>query len=115
MAVIPMVTFASVTGDLQRRVAMAYEHVYIDAAEMRERELLGAARTRVKQLQREAGWLDFYYGSLHDGGPALKLIFVEFQYDATGSGVVEAYRTNGALLVRAHFSQTQNLTWEFVP
>lgn len=112
LGALPLTARATALGDLQRRVAVAYSHGQLEAHEMDGSDLRGAAEKRVGALSKEEGWLDFYYGIVRDGGAPLTVVLVEFQYDADGSGVVEAYRTNGNLVVRAKFDEFQNLTWE---
>jgi hypothetical protein len=115
LSVLPLSSWASATGDLQRRIAAAYMDGHMVASDMPTNQLKGAAKARVMDLGTRDGWLDYYYGAIADGGPALKVVFVEFQYDIDGSGVVEVFHTNGNVIVRARFDEYQNLTWDIQP
>jgi hypothetical protein len=113
LAISPLQTSATALGDQQRRAATAYERNLLTASDVPDRELRGDALRRVRELSKEQGWLDYFYGDIRDGGPAKRYVYLEFQYDRSGSGVVEIYNLNGSLFLSGEFSQSQVLTWDF--
>lgn len=68
---------------------------------------------RIEDLSDEDGWIDVFYGDIHDGGPAQRYIYLEWQFDRTGEGYVDIYNTNGSIFLRGEFSQHSALTWDF--
>jgi len=98
---------------LKQRVAAAYDHGQLVLSELRKADLRLAARDRVLELEPLPDIiLDFWQARLTDGGPPLKVIFLEYQIP-DGSGAVEVYHLDGNFLVRAHFDEFTDLTWEF--
>ena len=113
LVILPLQVSATALGDMQRRAATAYERNLMKASEVPNSELRGDLRQRVRELSKEDGWLDYFFGDIRDGRPVKRYIYMEFQYDHSGSGYVEIYNLNGSLFLRGWFSQTQVLTWDF--
>lgn len=111
MAVMPSYAFAT---DAQRRAATAYERNFLITSDVPENVWRrGDLGDRIEDLSYEDGWMDVFYGDIRDGGPAKRYIYLEWQYDHTGAGVVEIYHLDGSNFLRGEFSQTQSLTWDF--
>lgn len=99
--------------ETQRRAATAYERNLLITSDVSENYFRDDLGDRVQDLSDEDGWIDVFFGDIHDGGPTKRYIYLEWQYNMTGAGYVEIYNLDGSIFLRGEFNQHMVLTWDF--